>query len=62
MLFRKKKVKELNKNGQVVAITMGTIFGVGIGTASMFSTYELAEKLVGNKKHVKAGCEEEEDD
>ena len=45
-----------------MAITMGTIFGVGMGTAAMFSTYELAEKLVGNKKHVKAGCEEEEDD
>lgn len=61
-MFRKKKVKELNQNGQVLAITMGTIFGVGVGTASMLSTYELAEKLVGNKKHVKAGCEEEEDD
>lgn len=65
MLFRKKKVKELNKNGQIVTITLGTLFGVGMGTAAMFSTfstYELAEKLVGNKKHVKAGCEEEEDD
>ena len=60
MLFRKKKVKELNELGSQVAITMGTIFGVGMGTAAMFSTYELAEKLVGNK-HV-ACCEEEEDD
>ena len=60
MLFRKKKVKELNSNGQVLAITMGTIFGVGMGTAAMLSTYELAEKLVGNKKHT--GCEEEEDE
>lgn len=61
-MFRKKKVKELTETGQVLAITLGTIFGVGVGTASMLSTYELAEKLVGNKKHVKAGCEEEEDE
>ena len=59
MLFRKKKVKELNSNGQVLAITMGTIFGVGMGTAAMVSTYELAEKLVGNRH---TGCEEEDDD
>lgn len=60
-MFKKKKViKELNSNGRVVAITMGTIFGVGVGTASMLSTYELAEKLVGNKKK-KAGEEEEDD-
>lgn len=58
-MCKKKKVKEINKNGQVIAITMGTIFGVGVGTASMLSTYELAEKLVGNKH---TGCEEEDDD
>lgn len=58
MFGRKKKVKELNQNGQVIAITLGTIFGVGVGTAAVVSTYELAEKLVGKKPP----CEEEDDD
>lgn len=58
MFGKKKEIKELNKNGQVLAITMGTICAVGMGTAAMLSTYELAEKLVGNKKPP----EEEDDD
>lgn len=62
MFGRKKKVKQLNQNGQVLAITMGTIFGVGMGTAAMFSTYELAEKLVGGKKPVCEVAGEDDDD
>lgn len=59
--FKKKEIKELNQNGQVLAITMGTIFAVGMGTAAMLSTYELAEKLVGNKKPVCEAGEEDDD-
>lgn len=62
MFGKKKEIKELNQNGQVLAITMGTIFAVGMGTAAMLSTYELAEKLVGGKKPVCEAGEEEEDD
>lgn len=61
MFFKKKKVKQLNQNGQVLAITMGTIFGVGMGTAAMVSTYELAEKLVGKKPVCEAAGEEDDD-
>lgn len=61
MFFKKKEIKELNKNGQVVAITVGTIFGIGMGTTAMLSTYELAEKLVGKKPVCEAAGEEDDD-
>lgn len=59
MFKKKKEIKDLTETGQVLAITMGTIFAVGVGTASMFSTYELAEKLVGREHKT---VEEEEDE
>ena len=62
MFGKKKKVRELNRNGQYLAVTMGTIFGVGMGTAAMMSTYELAEKLVGGKTSKAVNPTEEEDD
>lgn len=56
--FKKKEIKELTETGRVVAITLGTIFGVGVGTASMYTTYNLADASMPSKK--KAG--EEDDD
>lgn len=58
--FKKKEIKELTETGRVVAITLGTIFGIGVGTASMMSAYELADSAMP-KKH-KAVEEEEEDE
>lgn len=56
--FKKKEIKELTETGRVVAITLGTIFGVGVGTASMYTAYNLADTTMPSKK--KAG--EEDDD
>ena len=56
--FKKKEIKELTETGRVLAITLGTIFGVGVGTASMYSAYKLADTTMPTNK--KAG--EEDDD
>ena len=58
--FKKKEIKELTETGQVLAITLGTIFGVGVGTASMYSSYKLADTTMPSKSKKKAG--EEDDD
>ena len=57
--FKKKEVIELTETGRVLAITLGTIFGVGVGTASMMTAYELADNTMPKKK--KAGEEEEDE-
>lgn len=57
--FKKKEVIELTETGRVLAITLGTIFGVGVGTASMMTAYNLADATMPTKKK-KAG--EEDDD
>lgn len=59
--FKKKEVIELTDTGRVLAITLGTIFGVGVGTASMYSAYKLADTTMPTNKK-KAGKDEEEDE
>lgn len=57
--FKKKEIKELTDTGRVLAITLGTIFGVGVGTASMYTAYNLADTTMPKKN--KAGEEEDDD-
>ena len=57
--FKKKEIKELTETGRTLAITLGTIFGVGVGTASMMTAYELVDATTPSKK--KAGKKEDDE-
>lgn len=47
---KKKKIKELTETGKVVAITLGTIFGVGVGMATGVTTYNVVDGITPKKK------------
>lgn len=50
MWFKKKEIKELTETGRMVAITLGTIFGVGVGMAGGVTAYNVVNGITPPKK------------
>ena len=61
MFFKKKEI-ELNDTGRALAITLGTIFGVGVGTATTYSMYRMGSTVMPDKKQKTVEPDEEDDD
>ena len=49
MFFKKKEIKDLTETGRMVAITLGTIFGVGVGMATAATTYNVVDGITPPK-------------
>lgn len=49
-IFKKKEIKELTETGKTVAITLGTIFGVGVGMAAGTTVYNITNSVTSKKK------------